>query len=627
MELFKRRVLCFCVESFNRGGKMRYPQEVIEEVRAGNDIVDVVSSYVALRIKGGKFFGLCPFHNEKTPSFSVSSDMQMYYCFGCSAGGNVISFVMQLENYDFIDALKFLADRIHYTLPLPHQSPAQSQAAKKQLYTREVLREIHKISAHFYHNFLQSDSTESAAARLYLDNRGMHPKIRKSFGLGLSPPNWDELLKHLKKQNFSTEDLVVSGLIKPSKQGGHYDRFRERLMFPILDIEGYVVGFGGRTLDDKQGPKYLNSSETPLFDKSRQLYGIHAARKSRNKEIIMVEGYLDVLSLHQAGFSQTVGVLGTAVTAQHCRLLKRINCNSVILLFDRDRAGTQAVLRAIPVLLNAGLKVKCLQLTEDTKDPDEFLQKYSPAHFAQLLEKAQSHVAYRINLLSKEHDIQNTDQRILFTQEAAKVLAGIDNAIEADAYIRETAKFTGIASQAIQTEVDKQRGSHFTQDLAPRDRPILRHNLRGSKMERGLLEARKGILTILFAYPDLSRKIRDFLSPEEMGDGVGPKLLEMAYENGEKNILTAPADIIAYFETLEEQQQTAEMLKDSIWFDDKVALEKALNEMWKIIKRAWLNQNIEKIEQKNEQIDLNAINTLGKAIRNLEKQYITITNG
>ncbi|MCL2400224.1 MAG: DNA primase [Defluviitaleaceae bacterium] len=605
---------------------MRYPQEVIEEVRAGNDIVDVVGGYVTLRNKGGKFFGLCPFHNEKTPSFSVSNDMQMYYCFGCGAGGNVISFIMQLENYDFVDALKFLADRIHYTLPIHNQSPAQSQAAKQQLRTREILRDIHKISARFYHDTLQSDSSESISTRLYLDNRRIHPKIRKSFGLGLSLSNWDELLKHLQNHNFTTEDLVASGLIKPNKQGGYYDRFRGRLMFPIMDIDGHVVGFGGRVTDDKE-PKYLNSPETPLFDKSRQLYGIHAARKSRNREIIMVEGYLDVLSLHQAGFPQTVGVLGTAVTPHHCRLLKRINCTSVTLLFDRDRAGTQAVLRAIPVLTNAGIKVKCLQVTEDTKDPDEFLQKYSPAHFAQLLDKAQSHVAYRINLLSKEHDIQNTDQRILFTQEVAKVLADIENAIEADAYIQETARFTGIASQAIKAEVDKQRKPHFTQEPAPRDRPTLRHNLKGNKNERGLLEARKGILSMLFAYPDLSRKMQEFLSPEEMGTGVAPKLLKMAYENGEKNIVSAPADIIAHFETLKEQQQTAEMLKDSICFDDKIALEKALNEMWKIIKRAWLNENIEKIEQKNDEIDLNAINTLGKAIRNLEKQYITITNG
>ena len=592
---------------------MHYPQEAIEDIRAGNDIADVVGGYVELKSRGGKLFGLCPFHSEKTPSFSVSSDRQMYYCFGCGAGGNVISFIMQIENYDFIDSVKFLADRINYILP---QAAAINEHQKKQLRSREVLREINKAAARFYYDTLQADTIEAESARQYLNIRGIHPKLRKVFGLGLSPKDWDRLISSLK--NFKPEDLAEAGLVKLNKNGGYYDRFRGRLMFPIMDIDGHVVGFGAREMDG-DGPKYLNSPETVLFDKSRQLYGIHAARKSRRKEIIIVEGYMDVLSLNQAGFAQTVGVLGTALTSHHSRLLKRINCETVILLFDRDTAGVNAVLKAIPILLEAGFKVKCLQVTEDTNDPDEFLQKHGPARFGQLLEQAKSHAAFRIDLLAKEYNLQNTEQRILFTQEAAKALASIQSTIEADAYIQETAKLTGIAPQAIQTEMDKQRAPRFTRTNAPRDRL----KLRIPKNERGVVDARKGILSILMTSPSANLIMQEHLSPKEMGDGIGPKLLELIYKNCEKSA----ADIITRFETLEEQKQAAEMLKDSLNFEDHTALEKALNEMWKTIKRAHFKSCMEEIEQTDGEVDINLINTLGIALRNLEKQYITIANG
>ena len=603
---------------------MRYPQEIIEEVRAGNDIVDVIGGYIALKNRGGNFFGLCPFHNEKTPSFSVSGDRQMYHCFGCGAGGNVISFIMQIENYDFLDALKFLADRIHYHLP----QPQLSGSAKAKLLKRDVLREIHKTAARYFYNTLQSDTQGSVDARQYLEDRGINPRIQKRFGLGLSTGSWDGLVKNLQKHGFSLSDMVKSGLVRPGQKGGYYDRFRGRLMFPILDVDGHVVAFGGRVMDSSaDAAKYLNSPETDLFDKSRQLYGIHIARKVRNKQLIMVEGYMDVISLHQAGYPQAVGVLGTALTAYHTRLIKRINCDAVVLLFDRDRAGMEAVHRAIPILLDAGIKVKCLQVTGDAKDPDEYIQKYGSAHFGQLLERAKNHAAFRIERLSKEYDLKNTEQRIIFTQEAATILAGIDNSIEADAYIRETANQSGIAPQAIITEMDKQRGRFFSQRAAPRDRPGLRRSLLGQKNIRGLLDARKGILSLLLAYPDLSRKMRGYLEPEEMGEDPGPALLKLAYQNGENDHVTAPADIVAVFETLEEQKQAAEILKDSPSFESPAAMEKAINDMYKIIKLAALNASEAKIEQTNDKTYENAINTLITAKRNLEKQYITIANG
>jgi len=587
-----------------------YPREIIEEVRSANDIADVIGSYVPLKKRGGSYFGLCPFHNEKTPSFSVLSDRQMYHCFGCGAGGNVISFIMQIENYDFIDALKYLADRVHFMLPAK-----QNPGYDKQLRERDILRKIHKDAAYFYCNCLSSE--EGFAVQQYLSNRGI--VLRKRFGLGYSRDKWDGLYKELTSKGYKQEDLLKSGLIIKNKER-YYDRFRNRLMFPIMDIDAHVVGFGGRVLGEGE-PKYLNSPETKLFNKSRQLYGIHAARKARIKEIILVEGYMDVLSLHQAGFPQTVGVLGTALTPEHSRLLKKINCESVIIFFDRDAAGIKATLRAIPVLLEAGLKVKCLQVTEDVKDPDEYLQKYGSVHFKALLENALSNYVFRINLLAGEHDLKHTEGRISFTQEAAAIIAMIENAIEAEVIVMETSALSGISSEAIYKEVEKLRSPLYTNMQAPRDRRLAqRRNVNG---EKGVTDARKGILSILFENPLIALKIKEHLSPEEMGGGLAAELLGIAYKNGENNISQSPANVITLFETIEEQKEAAELLRENFIYDNKTALEKALNEMWRITKKAALNESLAKTEESGE-IDLRRVQNLGMAIRDLEKTYITV---
>ena len=595
---------------------MRYPQETIEDVRSGNDIVDVVGSFVSLKNSGGNHFALCPFHNEKSPSFSVNADRQMYYCFGCGAGGNVISFVMQIENYDFIDALKWLAERINYPLPQPNQSAASLQQSQ----TRDTIRKINKTAARFFYDSLQGDTPEARAAIQYLDKRGVHPKLRVSFGLGFSPDSWDSLMTHLQQQNFFLSDIITAGLAKPRETNkGAYDRFRGRLMFPILDVEGNVVGFGGRIMGAGE-PKYLNSPETPVFEKNRHLYGIHAARKARAKEILIVEGYMDVLALHQAGFRQTVGVLGTALTPNHTRLLKRINCTSVVLLMDNDRAGREAVLRGIPVLLEAGLKVKVFQVGDGAKDPDEYLQMHGAARFAEALQRAQSHVNFRIGLLRNEYDLQNTEQRILFTNKSAEVLAGLDNAIECDAYIRETAGFTGIAPEAIKAEVDKRRNMP---GAVPRDRPGLRYNLQGDRDKKGLINARKEILSLLFAYPVAGQAMQEgnFLTAEEIGEGLTADLLTIAYENSKKGVAANPADIIARFDKLEEQRQAAEILRDSPSFENAEKMEQALNQMWKVVKRAWLSQKI----AEKQSGDIEGVNALLVAKRDLEREYIRVS--
>jgi len=541
---------------------------------------------------------------------------------------------MQIENFDFLDAFRFLADRIGYVLP------QQSDGDMGRLRVRDRLREIHRVAARFFYENLVVDSSEARAARDYLDERGIDVGLARRFGLGLALSErvaWDGLLNNLQKHGFNLSDMVESGLVRANESGRHYDRFRGRLMFPILDIDGHVVGFGGRVMEqpvgesDRLGAKYLNSPETPLFDKSRQLYGIHAARKARSREIIIVEGYMDVIALHKAGYPHSVGVLGTAFTPHHARLLKRVNCDSVILLFDRDRAGVQAVVRAIPVLLEAGIRVRCLQVTDDVKDPDDYIQKYGAARFGVLLGEARHYAAFRIAQLADEFDLSVTEQRVSFTQAAAAVLATIESSIEADAYIRETSALSGIAPEAILSEMDKQRGldKYFSASPAPRDRPGLRHGLRGGlKSERGLAFARKGLLSILLTRPEVGAKMKEFLSPEEMGDEVGLRLLTLAYANAEVGRVSAPADIVSQFESLEEQQQAAEVFREIPSFESDTAMEKALNDMWRTVKQGWLTrQNYAELEQSSGEIDINAIISQGKALRNLEKQYISITNG
>lgn len=597
---------------------MPYPQEIIEEVRSLNDIVDVVGTYVALKSKGGRHFGLCPFHNERTPSFSVSADKQMFHCFGCGAGGNVFSFVMKIENYDFTEALKLLADRVHFILPQPQQTKAARQAYRD----KEIMAEMHAKAARFFYDNLQADTPEARAARQYLDKRGVAPKIRVKYGIGLSPPDWDKLFDYLKEQGYEPRLIAAAGLAATSQKrtDTYYDRFRGRLMFPILEAGGKVIGFGGRVMDGGE-PKYLNSPETPLFNKSRCLYGLNLARKAKASEMILVEGYMDVISLYQAGFYNVAGVLGTALTGEHARLLKRGNCESVLLLLDSDEAGTAAALRAIPALLASGLKVRVLQVT-GAKDPDEYIKQYGPVHFGRLLETARSHVAFRVELLRRKYDLSQTEQRVAFTQEAAALLASLSSAIETDAYMKEIAALTGISPDAIRAEVERGRATEEKVGASGYIRP------RSKSGDAGLNGARGGLLQILFSNPAACRALErsGALMPAETGDEVTAKLLTLAFACGRANRTLAAADALTYFDTLEEQQRASELLRGAQFFDSDTEVEKALNEMISVIKRAWIEHRIQTIEARGEN-SLNAVKTLQEARRNLQKQYITMTDG
>lgn len=594
---------------------MRYPSEVIEEIRLNNDIVEVVSSYIKLKSKGSNYFGCCPFHNEKTPSFSVSKDKQFYYCFGCGASGNVYSFIMRIENCNFEEAIKFLAQRANYALP---EQPASEQFKKKAEHKARLL-EINKVAAKYFYNNLKNKSNSKAIE--YLAKRKVFKNTITKFGLGYSldfNTSKNDLYNYLLKCGYDEKNMLELGLIVKSKKNGEYfDRFTGRLMFPIFDALGNVIGFGGRTLNSTE-PKYLNSPDTPLFDKSNNLYGINFARKSKNnKEAILVEGYLDVLSLFQNGFENAVASLGTGFTVKHAQLLKKHHFSTVIIAFDNDTAGLNATLRIIPILVGSGLSVKVLNQTI-AKDPDELISKFGAEKFAYELNNAENYISFQINCLKNKYNIESekAEQKVQFTKEAAMLLANLENAIEQDAYIKETADLTGISYSAIKSEIDKPK----EQQLIPfynKEKQIAL-----SKKENGSeIEPIKRILFILANSSfEVCKSIKQHLLPEHLGENsIYSQILEIIYNlyNNSQNIQIA--QILNYFETAKEQQQVVEIISGGEI--NSLHLEKEISELCKKIILNFINTKI-KAEK-----DANKLNNLIKTIPNIQKLYIKITDG
>ena len=380
---------------------MYYSDEIIEEVRSRNDIVDIISAYVKLQKKGSSYFGLCPFHNEKSPSFSVSRQKQMYYCFGCGAGGNVFTFLMEYENYSFVEALRYLADRAGVELPEQEYSEAERRRADE----KAVLLEIHKRAAQFYYVQLKSSQGEQAMA--YLKGRQLGDDTIKAFGLGYSSKYSNTLYQFLKSKGYADDMLAKSGLITMDEKHGPHDKFWNRVMFPIMDANNRVIGFGGRVMGDAK-PKYLNSPETLIFDKSRNLYGLNRARTTRKSSFLLCEGYMDVISLHQAGFTNAVASLGTALTAGHASLIKRY-VQEVYLTYDSDDAGTRAALRALPILKDAGITAKIIRM-EPYKDPDEFIKNLGAEAFEERIEKARNGFMFSLEILEKDYDLKSPEE-------------------------------------------------------------------------------------------------------------------------------------------------------------------------------------------------------------------------
>ena len=579
---------------------MLYPNEVIEDVRSGNDIISVISSYIPLKQKGSGCFGLCPFHQEKTPSFSVSADKQIYHCFGCGAGGNVFTFIMQIENMGFPDALKLLADRIHYALP----ESGGSEEFARQARLRETLLEIQKKAARFFYESLRGPGGKAAAA--YLDGRGVDPKVRIKFGLGCSPGR-RALPDFLVKEGYDAALLEQSGLLIPDKRGGYYDRFAGRLMFPIFDASGRVVGFGGRIISEGE-PKYLNSPDTPVFDKGRNLYGINFAKKSKSPELILVEGYMDVLGLFQAGFTQAVAALGTAFNQNHARAVKKHRDGAVV-LFDSDEAGTKAALRAIPFLVNAGLSVRVTQV-DNAKDPDEYIKSFGAESFAKLVANAKGHVSFQIGQIGKQYNLDIMAERVKFTAEAAKLIAKVDSAVERDAFIQDVAGRTGISAQAISADIEK------TMDRSVRAaRPRVLEQR--AKTDKGVFDAKCGLIYLAALNPAVCGALAGVLNPDELGEGIYAKLLSRIYSLHSQSGELIPAVLIGEFEELEDQKLAAAVFAGGEEYPDKASMGKAVNEMLKVLKKSYIDSKI-------PTADINQLNELVKMKRNVDKLYISI---
>lgn len=426
---------------------MYYPDELIEEVRMRNDIIDVASSYIKLERKGRRYFALCPFHNEKSPSFSIEPSKQLFYCFGCNKGGSVIQFIMGIENLDFLEALRFLADRAGIVLP----EPDDTKEKEKSILRKQIL-DINKEAARFFFSALAGK--DGARAQAYLIKRGLIEKTLRQFGLGFAPRGWNDLTKILSKKGVKNELLLASGLSLQTKTGELVDRFRNRIMFPIFDIRGNIIGFGGRVIDDTQ-PKYMNSPDTLVYNKSRELYGLNYARQSKSKRLLIVEGYMDVISLHQAGIDYAVASLGTALTQSQAWILKKY-AEEVIIAYDSDSAGQAATLRGLDVLEKAGCNVRVL-LIPDGKDPDDYISNNGPEKFKNLVNGAISLLDYKIRVEKNMYNLDTIDDKLKLLNSIADILAAHDNSIERELYTKNYAEQYGISLESLNSEVQKRR--------------------------------------------------------------------------------------------------------------------------------------------------------------------------
>lgn len=501
---------------------MALPESFLQELTARCDIYDIVSRYVKLKKSGSNYFGLCPFHNEKTPSFSVSRDKQIYHCFGCGAGGGVINFVMQMENMTFPEAVRHLAAQVG--MEVPEDTGASYGEKRKRLIA------LCTESARFYVEKLYSPEGKQGLS--YLLGRGLSPGTLKHFGLGFAPDSWDSLIHAMTQKGFTKGEMLECGLVVQNKSGGVYDRFRNRVMFPIIDIQGRVIAFGGRVMDDSM-PKYLNSSDTPVFQKSQNLFAMNFAKKSKGDFFLLAEGYMDVIALHQAGFQSAVASLGTSLTKEQARLMASRGKEQVIICYDSDEAGKKAAQRAIDLLTPTGLKVRVLRMS-GAKDPDEYIRKNGPGAFRDLLEKSDSDIQYRLSEIAARFDLEETEDRVEFLQQTALLLCAIPSAVEREIFSRQAAEKAGVSPESMLEEVERQRKRRAWQQKAQQERQAMQparaaqpaarelryDNVRSARREEGLV-------ALLFSHGELLDRVSSRLQPEQFSSPFLGKIYEL----------------------------------------------------------------------------------------------------
>ena len=505
---------------------VRYSDELIEEIRSSNDIVDVISKYVTLKRSGRNFFGLCPFHKEKSPSFAVSPDKQIFHCFGCGAGGNVIHFISKIEGLDFKDTLELLANRVNIELPtLDNLEDDKTARLKSKVY------EINKIAAEFYHENLYKPASKTAQE--YIKKRKLDNRTLKAFLIGYAG-NFNELYLLLKQKGYTEEEMLASSLVKRTENGGYMDSFRKRLMFPIQDVRERVIAFGGRVLDDSK-PKYINSPENIVYSKGRNLFGLNVAKKHDTRKIIIVEGYMDAISLYQRGITNVVASLGTAMTEAQGRLLRRYS-EQVILGYDADGAGQAAILRGMEILQNLGCDIRVLQI-EGAKDPDEYVLKYGPERFQKCVDNAISLVEFKVKVLLKELNIENTNDKIKFLNEIAKILAKVTNQMEREIYVDKIAKEYKISKEAIYAEVNKlmYKDNQGSKKLEKRVVTMIPKEEKENSVSEAVLKRENLVIYLLInEYSKCYEKIKNLITLDYIQDDTNKQILKKMYEEFEK---------------------------------------------------------------------------------------------
>ncbi len=561
---------------------MYYPEEIVEEVRSRNDIAAVISQYVKLLKRGSNYFGLCPFHGEKTASFSVSPSKQMYYCFGCGAGGNVITFVMEYENYTFPEALKVLADRAGITLPQGEETAEQ----KKQADLRSRLLAVNKEAARYYYYQLRNKGGEQGCQ--YLTGRGLSPETMKRFGLGFSPMANQALYRYLKRKGWEDGPLQESGLVKIDERGAR-DRFWNRVMFPIMDINNRVIGFGGRVMGEGE-PKYLNSPETRLFDKSRNLYGLNLARRSRRPYLLLCEGYMDVIALHQAGFDCAVASLGTAFTPGHAMLIKRY-VSEVIITYDSDGAGQKAALRAIPILKEAGLSVKVLNM-KPYKDPDEFIAHLGAEAYEERIGQAVNAFLFETDALRGQYDLSDPEGKTAFHRAMAGRLAEFTDELERNNYLEAVSARHQIPLEALREMVNRYGGRRMAAE--PEAREAEGRPRKKREKDEGFQEDQRLLLNFLATEPAACGALRKMLTPEDFAGPVYRLVAEAILGALERGEPVQPAALLSQFlEDEEKRNQVAAVFNTALSEETtKEEREKILTETVRRLKRARLDRQV-----------------------------------
>ncbi len=583
-----------------------YSDELLEEVRSRNDILDIISQYVTLKRKGRNFFGLCPFHNEKSPSFSVSPDKQIFKCFGCGKGGNVFHFLMNAENISFVEAVQILAERAN--IELPKNSGDEDE---KQVQLKNEVYKVNEAAAMFYHETLYKPT--SKVAQEYVKKRKLGNNTLKAFLIGYAPMN-NELFNHLKSKGFSVEAMLASNLIGRSEKGVFYDKFKHRLMIPIQDVRNRYIAFGGRVLDDSK-PKYINSPEDIVYSKGRNLFGLNVAKRNSNgmlKEILIVEGYMDAISLYQRGITNVVASLGTAITDAQGRLLRR-NAEKVILGYDADGAGQTAILRGMDILKNLGVDIRVLQIT-DAKDPDEYVIKYGADKFKKCMEDAISVVEFKVKILKQTLDLNNTNDKIKFLNEIAKTLASVDNSMEREVYIDKIGKTYGISTEAIQSEINKLTNKEPDKKKIENTSVIIKKN-EEKQIDENVLRREKMLIYLLINYSDKTfKRISSVVKTDYIQDTSNKIIIDKIFEKLQES--QNPEDVLNWFEDQDMVSYLAGVLSNDFEISD---VDKAIEDVEKTyLKEAKILRRDEIIEiLKSPELDKDEKANLEKELNNI----------